>query len=152
MPTYEENRADPFSITVLIAIVLIMVFLIISTIYFSNLMKFKPPSKSESTFLFWTALLLTIVTAAIAVLAIIHIFTHKHITHIVENKIIAPKTPRGSSPPKLPPIATSTQRSRSPDRTGNDDGFRTKNYADTSLNRRQKTAQKLSLFSEAEAS
>ena len=138
MPTYEENKADPFSITVLIATVLIVVFLIISSIYFSNLMRLRPPSKSESTFLFWTSLLLTIVAAIIAILAIVHIFTHKHITHIVENKVVAaplratPATTKSTS--KVLPI-----KSRS---TYDDD--------DEPVKRRTKTAQKLSLFDEEE--
>lgn len=156
MPTYEENRADPFSITVLVASVLIVVFLIISSIYFSNLIKLRPPSKAESTFLFWTSLLLTIIATVIAILAIVHIFTHKHVTNIIENKIVAPPaktgptkaTPPPRGPSAAPPPITQT-RTRSPARTGSDDGFK-RSFADMSQYDRSATDKNLRSLSDWE--
>jgi heme/copper-type cytochrome/quinol oxidase subunit 2 len=150
MPILEENVVDPFSVTVLIASVLVMVFLIISTIYFSNLMKLKPPSKSESTFLFWTSLLLAILITVIAVLAIIHIFTHKHITHIVENKIVTPQAPiRKNVVSKSPPAITQTPKSviRPTQRTSLNDGFE---LSDMSSKNRNATKRNLELFDDEE--
>ena len=77
MPATQRYQVDEFAIIVLIAMILILVFLIIAAIYFLNLMNLKPPSKGESTFLFWTTLILAVVSLAIVVYAMIRIFTHK---------------------------------------------------------------------------
>lgn len=81
MPATERYQADVFAIIVLIAAVLIVVFLIISAIYFFNLMSLKPPSKAESTFLFWTSIVLALIFIGLAIFALIHIFTHKSVVY-----------------------------------------------------------------------
>lgn len=81
MPATERYQVDFFAIIVLIAAVLIIVFLVIASIYFFNLMNLRPPTRGESTFLFWTAIILTIIFFAIAIYALIHILTHKAIVY-----------------------------------------------------------------------
>ena len=93
MPATERYQVDVFAIIVLIAMILILVFLIIAAIYFLNLMNLKPPSKGESTFLFWTAVILAVASLAIVVLAIIHIFTHKAVVYEEPKPVVkAPTT------------------------------------------------------------
>lgn len=90
MPATERYQIDFFAIIVLIAAVLIIVFLVISAIYFYNLMNLKPPSKGESTFLFWTAIILAVIFLALAIYALIHIFTHKAIVYEEPPVVAAP--------------------------------------------------------------
>lgn len=54
-----------------------------------NLMNLKPPSKGESTFLFWTAVLMAVVVVVIIVLAIIRLFTHKSVVYEEPPKALA---------------------------------------------------------------
>lgn len=88
MPATERYQVNIFGIVVLITSVLILVFLIIAAIYFFNLMNLKPPSRAESTFLFWTAIVLAIISAIIIIYSLIHIFTHKAVIYepLVETK------------------------------------------------------------------
>jgi len=126
MPSREENHVDPFSVIVLIGIVLLIVFLIICCVYFYDLMKMKPPSKGESTFLFWTSMLLAIVAVVIAILAMVHIFTHKHVfNEIVEKKIVAAPAP--TIKPKS--LKSTTLRTTSPPK---DDRIYSTSFADRS--------------------
>ena len=81
MPATERYQTDIFAIVVLIAAVLVVVFLVISAIYFFNLMSLKPPSKAESTFLFWTSIVLVLIFIGISIFAMIHIFTHKAVVY-----------------------------------------------------------------------
>jgi amino acid transporter len=76
MPVTERYQVDFFAILVLIASVLIIMFLIISAIYFYNFTISKPPTNSESTFLFWTSIILGIIFLALAIYALIRIFTY----------------------------------------------------------------------------
>jgi len=92
MPATERYQADVFAIIVLIASVLIVVFLIIAAIYFFNLMNLKPPSKGESTFLFWTTIVLALIFIAICIYALIHIFTHKSVVYEEPKQVTVSKT------------------------------------------------------------
>jgi len=92
MPATERYQADVFAIIVLIAAVLIVVFLIISAIYFFNLMSLKPPSKAESTFLFWTSIVLALIFIGLAIFALIHIFTHKSVVYEEPKTTVATTT------------------------------------------------------------
>lgn len=107
MPATERYQIDFFAIIVLIAAVLILVFLVISAIYFYNLMNLKPPSKGESTFLFWTAIILAVIFLALAIYALIHIFTHKAIVY-EEPPVVAPPivTPAPTPVPIVVPQPT----------------------------------------------
>ena len=93
MATTERYQVDLFAIIVLIAAVLIVVFLVIAAIYFFNLMNLKPPSKGESTFLFWTSIVLALIFIGIAIFSLIHIFTHKAVVY-EEPKVVTTKTER----------------------------------------------------------
>ena len=104
MPTTERYQVDVFGIIVLIAAVLIVVFLIIAAIYFFNLMNLKPPSKGEATFLFWTTIIMTLIFVAIAIYALIHIFTNKTPIYEETKQTITTKKQVVSSSP--PPIAS----------------------------------------------
>ena len=81
MPVTERYHVDFFAILVLIIAVLIIVFLVITAIYFFNLMNLRPPTRGESTFLFWTAVILSVIFLALAIFALIRIFTHKAIVY-----------------------------------------------------------------------
>lgn len=123
MPTEEHYQPDIFAIIVLISAVLIIVFLLIAAVYFFNLMNLKPPSKSESTFLFWTTIILALIFIAIAVYSLIQIFTYKSpqqtVTQQVTKKSTVANTPVSTPPPiqqttstpiKLPPNIPKTTR------------------------------------------
>jgi hypothetical protein len=88
MPMTERYQLDFFAIIVLVAVVLIIVFLAIVAAYFMNLMNSKPPTHGESTFLFWTSIILVIIFLIIAIYAMIHIFTHKALFY--EEPIVTP--------------------------------------------------------------
>lgn len=77
MSVTERYQLDYFSIVIIIVTVLILVFLIIAAIYFYNLMNLKPPSKGESSFLFWTSIILAVIIFAVHVYAIWRLFTYK---------------------------------------------------------------------------
>lgn len=92
MPAVQRYQVDVFAIIMLIAAVLIMVFLIIVAIYFFNLMNLNPPSRTESTFLFWTTVVLAIIFLGIIIYALYHIFTYT-VTFCEEPRFIPPVTP-----------------------------------------------------------
>lgn len=92
MPATERYQIDIFAIIILIVSVLIIIFLIISIIYFMNLMNLKPPTKNESTFLFWTAIILAIIFFGIAIYSLVRIFTHKSV--IYDDTINIPNSPK----------------------------------------------------------
>jgi len=110
MPATERYQVDIFAIIVLISAVLIIVFLIIAAIYYFNLMSLKPPSKGESTFLFWTTIVLAIIFMGIAVYALIRIFTHKSVVYEEPKESVAAKTPTPKmvTPPQEPPAMQQT--------------------------------------------
>jgi hypothetical protein len=81
MPTTERYQVDVFAIVTLIAAVLIVVFLIIAAIYFLGLMNLNPPSSGESTFLFWTSIVLAIIFVGLGIWAIIQIITHRSVVY-----------------------------------------------------------------------
>ena len=81
MPATEQYQVDVFSIITLIACVLIVVFLVIAAIYFYDLMNFKPPTNGESSFLFWTSIIMAIIFFGIGIYALIRIFTHKSVIY-----------------------------------------------------------------------
>lgn len=115
MPVTERYQVDFFAILVLIASVLIIMFLIISAIYFYNFTNSKPPTNSESTFLFWTSIILGIIFLALAIYALIRIFTYT-IPVYEEDKplpvqvtptpipIMAPSPPVIIAPAPRPPV------------------------------------------------
>lgn len=81
MTATERYQVNIFAIVVLIAAVLIIVFLIITAVYFSGLMNLKPPAIGESTFLFWTSIILTIIFIGLGIWTIIEIVTHKSVIY-----------------------------------------------------------------------
>jgi uncharacterized membrane protein len=76
MPVAQKYQIDYFAIVVLLATVLIIAFLIVSAIYFSDLVNLKPPTKTESSFLFWTSIILSVIFFAIMIYAMWRIFTY----------------------------------------------------------------------------
>ena len=90
MAMTESYQVDIFGIVVLIGSVLMLVFLIIAAVYFYNLMNFKPPTKGESTFLFWTSIVLAVIFFAMIIYALYHIFTHRAI--LIETPTTVVKT------------------------------------------------------------
>lgn len=81
MPTTERYQVDILAVVVLIASVLLLVFLAICAIYFNGLQNSSPPSAGESTFLFWTAIVMIVIFTAIGIYALIHLFTHKAVVY-----------------------------------------------------------------------
>ena len=83
-----------------------------------NLMNLKPPSKGESTFLFWTAILMAVVVGIVVVLAIIRIFTHKSVVYEEPPKVIAKPTTA-----VIPVVTTTAPLAPAPVRISNIPGF-----------------------------
>ena len=90
MPVTESYQVDVFAIIVILATVLILVFLIIASIYFWNLIYLKPPSSGEASFLFWTSIILIIIFLIIGIYALIRIFTHRSLVYHERLPIISP--------------------------------------------------------------
>lgn len=76
MATTERYQIDYFAIVVLIVTVLVMVFLIIASVYFYNLINLKPPTPGEASFLFWTSIVLAVMFLFLFFYALWRIFTH----------------------------------------------------------------------------
>lgn len=78
MPATERYQTDVFAIIVVIASVLVLVFLIVAAIYFNGLQNWTAiPGNGESTFLFWTAIVLGVIFLAIIIYGLYRIFTHR---------------------------------------------------------------------------
>jgi len=77
MPVTERYQADIFAIVTLIAAVLVLVFLIIAAVYFGNVMNSNFPSNTESSFLFWTAIIMSVIFFIIVIYAFFLIFSYK---------------------------------------------------------------------------
>lgn len=77
MPVSQRYQLDYFAVFVLLVTVLVVAFLIVTCFYFFNLMNLSPPSQGTSTFLFWTAIILTVIVFVIFVYALYRLFTHK---------------------------------------------------------------------------
>lgn len=92
MPVTERYQVDVFAIIVLIASILIVVFLIVASVYYVNLMNLKPPTQGEATFLFWTTIVLAIIFLFIAIYAIYRIFTYK-VTIYEPEPVVTPVAP-----------------------------------------------------------
>ena len=78
---------DVFTVVVLIAIIFLLVYLIIIAIYAGNLSRGIVPSLATSSFLFWTTIVLAVVTLIIAIWALIRLFTY---TVPVVETVVAP--------------------------------------------------------------
>ena len=76
MPVSERYQVDIFAVVVLIFTIILLIFLVVTAIYFMNLMNSKPPTISESTFLFGTSIVLTLIFLGIAIYALIRLFTY----------------------------------------------------------------------------
>ena len=111
MATPERFQVDYFAIIVLIAAVLLIVFLIIAAIYFMNLMNLKPPSKSESTFLFWTSMVLLVILLAIIIYAFIRLFAG---LPVIVNVTAAPAPAVNVVSPCVQPVVTVPQVTLNP--------------------------------------
>ncbi len=83
MPTTEKHQVHIFGIIVLIVSVLVLVFLIISAIYFSNMLKGSVgvPNESEVTFLLWTSVVLSIILGILVFISLFNIFRHRSIVY-----------------------------------------------------------------------
>lgn len=95
----ETPRVHVFAIIVLLAAVAALVFFIIMSIYAYNLMKLKPPSKTESIAIFWACIIFAIIFLAIVIYALYKIFTHK---------AVQVSTVTTTSKPVLTPTVTQT--------------------------------------------
>jgi hypothetical protein len=93
MPVTKKNQIDVFAIIVLIVSILILVFLIISAVYFINISNFIYPSQSEAVFLFWTTIILCLIVFGIIIYAFYKIYTYKSIVFDAEKHVVV-------SPPK----------------------------------------------------
>lgn len=72
MGIYKE--VDYFAVVTLLAIVLLLVFLVVTVIYFNSTANLTPPTRAESTFLFWTGIVMIVLLTVLAVYAMIRIF------------------------------------------------------------------------------
>lgn len=112
-PPKETNTVNVFAIIVLIAAIAVAIFLIICSIYFYNLINLKPPSKSTSTFLFWTAVIMALIFIAIVVYSLVKIFTHKA-TLIYNIKTLTPTTTKSTVKVETKPLTQPIQITTSP--------------------------------------
>jgi hypothetical protein len=102
------SPTDIFAIVVLIAAILIITYLVISAIYFNNLINLQTPSRGESSFLFWTSLILAIFFVGIGIYAIIRIFTYKaYVPSVVKAAPVA--APVVAPPRRLSPVVRPTE-------------------------------------------
>jgi len=93
MAVSQKTQVDIFGIVVLIISILIQVFLIISAIYYNNMINLKFPSTTNTIYLFWTAIIMIIIFLALSIFAFYRIYTHKSIVFDAEKHIVI-------SPPK----------------------------------------------------
>ncbi len=142
MADKEKSPINVFGIIVLIIAVMVLVFLIICSVYFFNLMNLKPPSKGESTFLFWTAVIMAVIFLGLVIYAIIHIFTHKSIIY----KKVCPKPEKIETRPIALPQST-TVVDPAPIRITNVPKTRAPDYSDIPVTSSQRTALDNSLVS-----
>jgi hypothetical protein len=93
MSVNQRSEVDYFAILTLLATVLVTIFLIVAALYFSSVIDLKPPSRSESTFLLWTDVVLIIILIALMIYAMFRIFSRPK---VVEVSTLPP-------PPAAPP-------------------------------------------------
>ena len=108
MPISERYQVDIFAVVVLIFTVILLIFLVVTAIYFMNLMNSKPPTISESTFLFGTSIVLTLIFLGIAIYALIRLFTYTVIVHEETRPlplVVQPVAPTIAVQPVAPTIA-----------------------------------------------
>jgi hypothetical protein len=65
-----------FAIVTLIIVIMELIFLVLSAIYFYRTWHLQPPSISESTILFWTSLVFIMLCFGLAIYCLFHIFYH----------------------------------------------------------------------------
>jgi len=90
MPLVKQYQVDYFAVFVLITAILIIIFLIVIAIYFMNIMNGKIPSKGESTFLFWTSIVLGLVFLGILIYSLVRLFTNT-VYVVEEDKVLVPE-------------------------------------------------------------
>lgn len=109
MPASMPDQLIVFAWIALLVLVVIMVFLIISAVYFFNLMNFKPPTQGEATFLFATAVILAIVLFIIAIWALWGIYDYySMVTPVVAAPVVA--TPVVATPVAVRPTPVAVQQ------------------------------------------
>ena len=146
MAATERYQVDFFAIVILIVSVLVLVFLIIAAIYFMNLMNLRPPSRTESTFLFWTAIVMSVIFLGIIIYAFIRIFTYKSIIYEEDKPIrITPAIPQPvpnivvhSQPPSPIPQPTIMVQPQVPITTRPTD--LSQSFSDVPVNQQQRAA------------
>lgn len=79
--------ADIFAILCLLSNTLVVIFLIISAVYFYNVSAFTIPSSGQSTFMFATALVLAFICLVLGMYAVWQIFSYRPLT-VVETTAI----------------------------------------------------------------
>lgn len=67
-------QVDYFAVITLIVTILVLIFLVVSVMYFNAVANLTPPTRAESTFLLWSGVVIIIGLAALAVYALIRIF------------------------------------------------------------------------------
>lgn len=68
------HQVDYFAVITLIVTILVLIFLVVSVMYFNAVANLTPPTRAESTFLLWSGVVIIIGLAALAVFALIRIF------------------------------------------------------------------------------
>ena len=89
----EKPQIDIFAIIILIFSISMLVYLIISAIYYMNIMNFTIPSSTEATFLFWTSIVMSIIVSFIILFSFYRIYTHRsYIFDYNKNLVSVPVT------------------------------------------------------------
>lgn len=103
MPATQRYQVNVFAIIALIILVIVLVYLIIAAVYFFNLMNLKPPTQSESTFLFATAVILSLILFFITIYALWEIFAYSAFIYEtpqpVVQYVVAPPAPAPAPTP-----------------------------------------------------
>jgi len=91
MPVSQRYQLDYFAVFTLLTTVLTITFLIVTCFYFGDLANLHIPSTGTSTFLLWTAIILTIIVFGIFIYAMWRLFTHKITIWETEEPIMTDK-------------------------------------------------------------
>ena len=91
MPIINRYQIDIFTIVVLILILVLLIFMVLAIVYFSRTMNFQFPTHSESLFMFWMAIILTIVLLGVFIYAMFRIFTYSVPVYVEQTTVMEPR-------------------------------------------------------------
>ena len=103
MPATERFPVNYVAIALIILSIITLIYLVVVVIYFWNMVNLRPPSRTESTFLFWFGIILGIVFLLAIIFSMVIILTH---VSYVTPEITPEITPSIIYPPAVYPAPT----------------------------------------------